>query len=59
MKRGQSPLEIYEDAENLSPSASVIDDEVERFMGSSVSPSKKGDIDAVAGLLSLSQGNWR
>ncbi|KAK3397979.1 hypothetical protein B0T20DRAFT_237449 [Sordaria brevicollis] len=34
-------------------------DEVERFMRGEVSPSKKGDADAVAGLLSLSQGNWR
>ncbi|KAK5663644.1 hypothetical protein OQA88_4075 [Cercophora sp. LCS_1] len=58
-KRGQSPLEIYEDTENHSPSASVPSDEVERLIGVNVSPSKKGDIDAVAGLLSLSQGNWR
>ncbi|EJT70027.1 hypothetical protein GGTG_12202 [Gaeumannomyces tritici R3-111a-1] len=35
------------------------DDEVERFMRGEVSPSKKGDFDCVAGLLSLSQGNWR
>ncbi|KAI1857293.1 uncharacterized protein JN550_013319 [Neoarthrinium moseri] len=35
------------------------DDEVERFMRGEVSPSKKGDVDCVAGLLALSQGNWR
>lgn len=35
------------------------EDEVERFMRGEVSPSKKGDFDCVAGLLSLSQGNWR
>ncbi|KAL8377807.1 hypothetical protein RB595_008473 [Gaeumannomyces hyphopodioides] len=35
------------------------DDEVERFMRGEVSPSKKGDFDCVAGLLSLSQGDWR
>jgi hypothetical protein len=35
------------------------DDEVERFLRGEVSPSKKGDVDCVAGLLALSQGNWR
>lgn len=35
------------------------DEEVERFMRGEVSPSKKGDVDCVAGLLALSQGNWR
>lgn len=35
------------------------EDEVERFMRGEVSPSKKGDVDCVAGLLALSQGNWR
>jgi hypothetical protein len=59
-KRAESPLEIYEDAENNSPETRpVLDDEVERFMRGEVSPSKRGDVDAVAGLLSLSQGNWR
>jgi hypothetical protein len=61
-RRAASPsLEIYEDAENGDsgnggPDAS---NEVARFMSGDVSPSKKGDVDAVAGLLSLSQGNWR
>ncbi|OIW35217.1 hypothetical protein CONLIGDRAFT_627279, partial [Coniochaeta ligniaria NRRL 30616] len=58
-------LEIFED--DGSPRSAgkenrpvvVVDDEVERFMRGEVSPSKKGDVDAVAGLLSLSQGNWR
>ncbi|KAK0747795.1 hypothetical protein B0T21DRAFT_406380 [Apiosordaria backusii] len=58
-----SVLEIFEDdeAENRSPASSraALDDEVERFMRGNVSPSKKSDVDAVAGLLSLSQGNWR
>lgn len=59
-KRAESPLEIYEDSENNSPaSRPALDDEVERFMRGEVSPSKKSDVDAVAGLLSLSQGNWR
>lgn len=62
-KRGQSPgLEIFEDSgspRSLNPSSSMMDNEVERFMRGEVSPSKKGDADAVAGLLSLSQGNWR
>lgn len=43
-------LEIFDDGD---------DQEMERFMRGDVSPSKKGDVDAVAGLLSLSQGNWR
>lgn len=34
-------------------------DDVERFMRGEVSPSKRPDMDCVAGLLSLSQGNWR
>ncbi|KAL7925012.1 hypothetical protein ACQKWADRAFT_284789 [Trichoderma austrokoningii] len=34
-------------------------EEVNRFMCGEVSPSKKGDMDCVAGLLSLSQGAWR
>ncbi|CCC10412.1 hypothetical protein SMACR_02983 [Sordaria macrospora] len=71
---GASELRIYEDFgtpnhNNHSPTASRRAppppfeddgmDEVERFMRGEVSPSKKGDADAVAGLLSLSQGNWR
>ncbi|KAB5580588.1 hypothetical protein GE09DRAFT_444640 [Coniochaeta sp. 2T2.1] len=64
---GKAGVEIFEDGGD-SPSrrspgkenrAVVVDDEVERFMRGEVSPSKKGDVDAVAGLLSLSQGNWR
>ncbi|KAK0735016.1 hypothetical protein B0T26DRAFT_671218 [Lasiosphaeria miniovina] len=59
-KRGQSPLEIFEDVEDDSgPNVPALDEEVERFMRGVASPSKKGDVDAVAGLLSLSQGNWR
>ncbi|KAL3424818.1 MBF complex negative regulatory component yox1 [Phlyctema vagabunda] len=34
-------------------------EEVQRFMSGEISPSKKGDLDCVQGLLSLSQGNWR
>ncbi|KAH6689223.1 hypothetical protein F5X68DRAFT_260757 [Plectosphaerella plurivora] len=53
-----SDLEIFEDAE--SNKARRGSDEVETFMrGGEVSPSKKGDMDCIAGLLSLSQGNWR
>ncbi|EPE09448.1 homeobox domain-containing protein [Ophiostoma piceae UAMH 11346] len=66
-------LDIYEDAASDSagtpakriqlsrattlPAAA----DVEHFMRGTteVSPSKKGDMDCVAGLLSLSQGNWR
>jgi hypothetical protein len=46
---------ILEDQENeKSP-----DPEVEKFMRGEVSPSKKGDLDCIQGLLSLSQGTWR
>jgi len=45
---------------DAAPRGRVVDDEVERFMrGGGGSPSKNCDADAVAGLLSLSQGNWR
>jgi hypothetical protein len=33
--------------------------EIEKFMRGEVSPSKKGDLDCIQGLLSLSQGTWR
>lgn len=52
-KRGGSPLKVFEDGGGRP------DPEVERFMRGDVSPSKKGDADCVAGLLALSQGNWR
>ena len=35
------------------------EDDVDKFMRGSVSPSKKPEMDCVAGLLSLSQGAWR
>ncbi|WZH39765.1 LIM-like homeobox protein [Fusarium acuminatum] len=50
-------LEIFEDRmKSAMPSR---ENEVEKFMRGSVSPSKKPDMDCVAGLLSLSQGAWR
>ncbi|KAJ9157960.1 GS homeobox 2 [Pleurostoma richardsiae] len=58
-RRKDSGVAIYEDSGNSPAAAGVADDEVERFMRGEVSPSKKGDMDCVAGLLSLSQGNWR
>jgi hypothetical protein len=48
-------VEILEDQENVPNEGG----EVESFMKGAVSPSKKGDLDCVQGLLSLSQGNWR
>lgn len=54
-KRGESPLKVFEDGEK----GDVRDRDVEKFMRGEVSPSKKGDADCVAGLLALSQGNWR
>lgn len=51
-------VEIFEDA--FKKPAHPREDDVERFMrGGDVSPSKKPDMDCVAGLLSLSQGAWR
>ncbi|KAK1848201.1 homeobox transcription factor [Colletotrichum chrysophilum] len=50
-------MSIFEDDEGLSAQKPA--DEVEIFMRGEVSPSKKGDMDCIAGLLSLSQGNWR
>ncbi|CZT49896.1 related to LIM homeobox protein [Rhynchosporium secalis] len=46
---------IFEDSENSAKAG----EEVEKFMRGEVSPSKKGDLDCIQGLLSLSQGNWR
>jgi hypothetical protein len=55
-----SQLDIFEDSPSRGPLPPPrAPDEVERFMRGEVSPSKKGDVVAVAGLLSLSQGNWR
>ena len=51
-KGGKNEIRIYEDGR-------IFDSEVEKFMRGEVSPSKKGDVDCVAGLLALSQGNWR
>jgi hypothetical protein len=46
---------IFEDQEN----SGEVPQEVEEFMRGEISPSKKGDLDGVQALLSLSQGNWR
>lgn len=53
-KGAQTEPQIFEDEENGDTSK-----EVEKFMRGEVSPSKKGDLDCIQGLLSLSQGNWR
>ena len=50
-------VDIFEDGDK--PPAAGREDEVEKFMRGEVSPSKKPDMDCVAGLLSLSQGAWR
>ncbi|PNY23714.1 GS homeobox 2, partial [Tolypocladium capitatum] len=50
-------IEIFDDSGKKVPAPR--DDEVEKFMRGEVSPSKRGDMDCVAGLLSLSQGAWR
>lgn len=56
-KHAGSPLTIFEDREKRSREGTPND--VERFMCGEISPSKKPDMDCIAGLLSLSQGNWR
>ncbi|KAI1431657.1 hypothetical protein GGR50DRAFT_678395 [Xylaria sp. CBS 124048] len=66
-KAGDTALSIFEDGassdENGPPTRprgpTRNADEVERFMRGEVSPSKRPDMDCIAGLLSLSQGNWR
>ncbi|RYP74614.1 hypothetical protein DL771_002880 [Monosporascus sp. 5C6A] len=64
-RHGGSPLMIFEDGERGSREGTPgygrerRENEVERFMRGEVSPSKKPDMDCIAGLLSLSQGNWR
>ena len=55
--KGAGGIEIFEDPAAIRPA--IADEEVQRFMRGEVSPSKKGDVDCVAGLLALSQGNWR
>ena len=52
-------IEIFDDSNVPPPKKRAREDEVEKFMKGGVSPSKKGDMDCVAGLLSLSQGAWR
>lgn len=57
-------MEIFEDPERTIERPvrgdGEGDEEVERFMRGLVTPAaKKCDVDAVAGLLSLSQGKWR
>lgn len=54
-KRTAVTPNIFEDEENTAEAG----EEVEKFMRGEVSPSKKGDLDCIQGLLSLSQGNWR
>ena len=54
-KAGDAQPHIFEDEEN----GKEVGEEVKKFMRGEMSPSKKGDLDCVQGLLSLSQGNWR
>jgi len=58
-KFDQCLLKVFEDHKTSPVPAKSDDEEVERFMRGQVSPSKKVAVDAIAGLLSLSQGNWR
>ncbi|KAI3342688.1 hypothetical protein F4824DRAFT_442921 [Ustulina deusta] len=66
-KPGDAAVAIFEDGENTAhdqeremlPQEGKGGEEVERFMHGDLSPSKRPDMDCVAGLLSLSQGNWR
>lgn len=54
-KGGYVEPKVFEDLDNREN----VGEEVEKFMRGEISPSKKGDLDCVQGLLSLSQGNWR
>ncbi|KAI0539732.1 hypothetical protein GGR58DRAFT_499965 [Xylaria digitata] len=61
-KPGDAAVAIFEDGEKggrLLREGKHDDEEVEHFMRGELSPSKRPDMDVVAGLLSLSQGNWR
>ncbi|KAI0553750.1 hypothetical protein F4679DRAFT_530422 [Xylaria curta] len=64
-KPGDAAVSIFEDGDNAkkgeraSREGTRGDEDVERFMRVGLSPSKRPDMDCVAGLLSLSQGNWR
>jgi hypothetical protein len=67
-KGGDAAVAIFEDGEKAvrdeegrkAPKEGKGEgEEVERFMRNAASPSKRPDMDCVAGLLSLSQGNWR
>ncbi|PKS10614.1 hypothetical protein jhhlp_002369, partial [Lomentospora prolificans] len=57
LRLDDEPVSIFEDGS--ARRSRMPKEEVERFMRGDVSPSKKGDADCVAGLLALSQGNWR
>ncbi|GAP83466.1 putative homeobox domain-containing protein [Rosellinia necatrix] len=63
-KPGEAAVAIFEDGGDAGPDGKRDGgrregEEVERFMRGELSPSKRPDMDCVAGLLSLSQGNWR
>ncbi|KAI0430251.1 hypothetical protein F5Y09DRAFT_237795 [Xylaria sp. FL1042] len=66
-KPGDAAVAIFEDGEitahderrEMVPREGKRDEDVECFMRGELSPSKRPDMDCVAGLLSLSQGNWR
>lgn len=67
-KLGDTAVAIFEDGESTphddkgdrkSRERKRDDEDVERFMRGELSPSKRPDMACVAGLLSLSQGNWR
>ena len=58
-KGAHSEPQVYEDTESSTETTKAPNDDVQRFMQGEVSPSKKGDLDCIQGLLSLSQGNWR
>ncbi|KAG5976729.1 hypothetical protein E4U55_007249 [Claviceps digitariae] len=60
-KPASSTIAIFEDHRSpLRKKRHSREDDVERFMrGEVISPSKRPDMDCVAGLLSLSQGAWR
>ena len=59
-KRTGGETKIFEDeSASVEEGEGEPSEEVREFMRGAVSPSKKGDLDCIQGLLSLSQGNWR
>lgn len=58
-KSDPSLLKVFEDHKTSPVPAEPDDEEVERLMRGQASPNKQVAVEAIAGLMSLSQGNWQ